>query len=84
MSNAAKPCAFCGNTTYYYFPNMTMPIGIAGKFLGMQASTHHSGHFATFTMIACQGCGQMQMFMTNPQQVMAEVPGSQMITATRS
>jgi len=84
MSNAPKPCTFCGHATYHYFPNMALPIETATTVLGMAAVKHQSGRFLAFAMIACQSCGLTQMFLTNPDAVRAAVPGAQLITAQRT
>ncbi len=84
MSNAPKPCSYCGHTTYHYFPNMALPVETATTVLGMAAMKHQAGSFFSFSMIACQNCGLTQMFLTNPDAVMRAVPGAQLIAAGRT
>jgi hypothetical protein len=84
MSNAPKPCTYCDHTTYYYFPKMALPIDSATTVLGMAALKHQTGAFFEFSMISCQNCGLAQMFLTSPDAVRQQVPGSQIIQAQRT
>ena len=80
----AKPCPFCGYTTFCYLPNIAVPLHMAGTLLGMRTDKHVTGEFWTATLVICNGCGYVQTFTQEAARLMQVVPGAQQISVPRT
>jgi hypothetical protein len=78
--NTLKPCSYCGNSTFHYFPDLAFDVHYLSTVLGIPARKNAQGWWL-HTIVACTSCGNTLVFTKNADQLSSLLPGAKVIQA---